>query len=109
MSAAILQLSDASEFQWTYNNRRRSERVPKVLDAWICSPTATNAMEEREEVTTVNLSRHGVAFQLSHQVPTGAFYVIQVGIGAQEVVSEIRIVSCRQVEAGRFEVGAEFC
>jgi hypothetical protein len=87
MSAAILQSSDASEFQRTHN-RRRSERVPKVLDAWICSPTATNVMEEREEVTAVNLSRHGVGFQLDHEVPTGAFYVIQIGMGAQEVVSE---------------------
>lgn len=89
-------------------DRRRSDRTPKVLDAWICSPTATDPAEEREVVTAVNLSRHGVAFALEHSVPTGAFYIIEFSMGGQKVVSEVRIISCRKAEDGRFEVGAEF-
>lgn len=89
-------------------DRRRSDRAPKVLDAWICSPTATNRAEEREVVTSVNLSRHGVAFVLEHSVPTGAFYIIDIAMGGQQVASEVRIISCRKAEDGRYEVGAEF-
>jgi hypothetical protein len=89
-------------------DRRRSDRTPKVLDAWICSPTATDPAGEREVVTAVNLSRHGVAFALEHSVPTGAFYVIEISMGGQKVLSEVRIISCRKGEDGRFEVGAEF-
>ena len=90
-------------------DRRRSGRKPEVLHAWICSPTATNPAEERQEVTAVNLSRHGVAFALHHPVPTGAFYAMEIGMGRQKVVSEVRIISCRKAENHRFEVGAEFC
>ena len=35
--------------------------------------------------------------------------MIEVGLGAQQVVSEVRIISCRESEDGVFEVGAEFC
>ncbi len=89
-------------------NRRRSERTPRVLDAWICSPTAKVPLEEREVVTAVSMSRHGVAFTLAHALATNSFYRIEVGLGAQQVVCEVRIISCRKAEKGLFEVGAEF-
>jgi hypothetical protein len=90
-------------------DRRRSERTPKVLDAWICSPTATDPLEEREEVTAISLSRHGVAFTLHHSIATGAFYVMEISMGPQQVLSEVRIISCRDAGNRQFEIGAEFC
>ena len=89
-------------------DRRRSERVPHVCESWISSPTATDP-EDKQEVTALNVSRHGVAFELATALPLGAFYVIEIGVGEQRLRSEVRLVSCTKNEAGMFEVGAEFC
>ena len=89
-------------------DRRRSPRTPHVAEAWIASPTATNP-EERIEVTSMNLSRHGVGFELARAIPENTFYVIEIGMGEQRIVSEIRIVSCAKSDHGSWEVGAEFC
>ena len=96
-------ISDARGF-----DRRRSLRKPHVAEAWICSPTATRP-EEKVEVTAINLSRHGVAFEIPKNLPTDTFYVMEVGVGDQRLVSEVRIISCRKAENGNYEVGAEFC
>ncbi len=89
-------------------NRRRSVRKPHVAEAWICSPTATS-LDAKIEVIAINLSRHGVAFELSTPLATGAFHAMEIGVGDQRLISEIRIVSCRKTENGKYEVGAEFC
>jgi PilZ domain len=88
--------------------RRRSPRTPHVAEAWISSPTATNP-DERIEVTSMNLSRHGVGFELAKPIPEHTFYAIEIGMGDQRLISEIRIVSCRKSDHGTWEVGAEFC
>src|SRR3954463_13027370 len=90
------------------SDRRRSARVPHVCESWISSPTATDP-EDKQEVTAVNISRHGVGFELAKAMPVGAFYVIEIGVGEQRLRSEVRLVSCKRNEAGMFEVGAEFC
>jgi hypothetical protein len=87
------------------SDRRRSPRRPHVIEAWIASPTAT---DERLEVMSVNISRHGVAFCIERDLPLGAYYVIEIGMGPQRIVSEIRTVSSKPVDGDRFEVGAEF-
>ena len=89
------------------SDRRRSSRKPHVAEAWVSSPTATRA-DDRVEVTALNLSRHGVAFEVPTPRPEGSFYIVEVGVGEQRLSSEIRIISCRKVE-GVYEVGAEFC
>jgi hypothetical protein len=78
-----------------------------VAEAWVSSPTATRA-DDRVEVTALNLSRHGVAFEVPTPLPEGSFYIVEVGVGEQRLSSEIRIISCRKV-GGVYEVGAEFC
>jgi hypothetical protein len=88
--------------------RRRSERKQHVAGAWIQSPTSTDP-SERIEVTSVNISRHGVCFSLLRPIPDGAFYMMEVSLGEQKIVSEIQIVNCRRDATGRFDVGAEFC
>jgi hypothetical protein len=87
--------------------RRRSTRAPHVAEAWVASPTATRP-DDRLEVTALNLSRHGVAFELAKPLPEGAFFVIVIGVGEQRLSSEVRIISCRKAGAV-YEVGAEFC
>lgn len=90
------------------SDRRRSVRVPHVVEAWISSPTDFEKAEQ-QEVCSVNLSRHGVAFDNKKDVATGSFWIIEIGFGDQRMISEVRIVSCRERDPGVFEVGAEFC
>lgn len=90
------------------SDRRRSTRVRHVVEAWICSPTDFEKKDEIE-VRSVNLSRHGIAFDLDRDVPTGSFWNINVVLGDQEIKSEIRIISCRKVDDKTHEVGAEYC
>jgi hypothetical protein len=100
MSAKILPLPA--------KDRRRSARKEHVVEAWIISPTATKA-SEKMEVTSMNISRHGVCFSLARPIPEGAYYVIEVLMGEQKITSEIRVVTCRKDDGERFDVGAEFC
>jgi hypothetical protein len=86
--------------------RRRSARTPHACEAWLSSPTATDPAD-RVEVTTLNLSRHGVCFEIPVAVPTGAYYILRVGVGPQKINSEIRILSCRPSDQS-FKIGAEF-
>src|SRR5688572_28262018 len=90
------------------SERRRCPRTAHVAEAWITSPTATSP-DERIDVTSMNLSRHGVGFELARAIPEGTFYVIEIGMGDQRLTSEIRIVSCQKSDHGTWEVGAEFC
>lgn len=90
------------------DDRRRSERKPHVVEAFLASPTATDD-EEPHEVTSVNVSRHGVAFNYDQPLPEGAFFKIDISIGEQHIASEVRIISCRKIGEGNFEIGAEFC
>lgn len=89
-------------------NRRRSERRPYVIEAYLSSPTATDPAE-RIEATAVNLSRHGICFDIEKSLPVGCFYTIEVGIGEQRLVAEVRIISCRQTDNDVYSVGAAFC
>jgi hypothetical protein len=89
-------------------NRRRSERRPYIIEAWISSPTAKTE-DDRCVATALNISRHGVAFQTEKELPIHAYHVIEIGYGEQQMVSEIRTVSCRKVGKNLFEIGAEFC
>jgi len=90
------------------SDRRRSARLPHIAEAWVVSPTATRD-EERLEVQSLNLSRHGVMFELNAPLAVSSFYLFDVGVGEQQMRSEIRIISCAKNEAGAYEVGAEFC
>jgi hypothetical protein len=92
----------------TRSERRRSEREPFVFEAFIISPTATNPYERRE-VTSINLSRHGVAFDFTEPLAKQTYFRIEIGMGGQKLISEIRIVSCRPIEDGMYQIGAEFC
>lgn len=90
------------------SDRRRSARSPHVAEAWVVSPTATRE-DERMEVQSLNLSRHGVMFEVDEPLAKHSFYLFEVGVGEQLMRSEIRIISCASNQNGAYEVGAEFC
>jgi hypothetical protein len=89
-------------------DRRRSARAPHVVQGWVVSPTATRE-DEKREVQGLNLSRHGVGFELTTPMPVGTFFAMEIGVGDQRLRSEVRIISCRQNASGVYEIGAEFC
>ncbi len=101
-------LTQGTQSAATGRDRRRSERKPHVAEAWLSSPTATDA-DDRIEVVSLNLSRHGVGFDSETSLAVGTFHIIEVKMGDKHMHSEIRIVSCSQGDDGEFIVGAEFC
>jgi hypothetical protein len=87
----------------TGHNRRRSERFPYIVEAWLSRDGETF------EVETANLSKHGVGLTVDAELAAGTFYMFEIAIGPKKVETEIRVVACRAREDGRFEIGAEFC
>jgi hypothetical protein len=90
------------------SERRRSERQAYVVEAFIISPTAVSDAE-RKEVTSINISRHGIAFDFDQPLAKKTYYRIEITLGGQKTVTEVRIVSCIPIEDGMYQVGAEFC
>ena len=87
--------------------RRRSPREPYIIESFLSSPTAPRNAP-RIEATSVNLSRHGVGFETLRPLPVDAFYSLEIGFGAQRLVTEVRIVSCRETDHDNYAIGAEF-
>jgi hypothetical protein len=90
--------------------RRRSERQPHVVQAHICCSADAALGSPRREVTSVNVSRHGIAFDFDQPLPRETRYTIEIDLyGQQRLVASIRIVSCLPIEDGMYQIGAEFC
>jgi hypothetical protein len=87
--------------------RRRSKREPYVMEAWVSSPTSKSA-DDGIQAACVNLSKHGVAFELEKPLAVAAYFLMTIGLGPQRMIGEVRTISCRQNGAGRYEIGAEF-
>jgi hypothetical protein len=88
--------------------RRRSVRTPMVAEAWLSSPTSS-AAEDRLDAMTINLSRHGAGFELACPLPEGTFWLLEIGVGEQQIQSEVRVISSRRNDMGLYEIGVEFC
>jgi hypothetical protein len=91
-------------------NRRRSERHPCVIEAWL-NPTGNASADAGFEVTSIDLSRHGIGLHVPKALVVGDYFIVEIGLGNQQLKSEIRIVACRPLDErpGYFQVGAEFC
>jgi hypothetical protein len=87
------------------DERRRTPRREHVVEASITSPTGGPAIE----VTGVDLSKHGVGLSVGKVIPPGTFHILTLGLGAQRIVGEIRVVSCRKQGDSLHRVHAEFC
>jgi hypothetical protein len=105
MSLKTVTVGSPREASTTGRERRRSSRKELIVESFIRS--AENA--RLHEVTSVNLSRHGVAFHSPNPLVVSGNYIVEVGFGDQRLMSEVRIVSCREAGDGFFEIGAEFC
>ncbi len=110
MPTATLSVSDENSKVAPVIERRRSERRPYVIEAWVCLPTESGE-DQRIEVISMDLSRHGVGLAVPVELTPGQFHVVEIGFGSQRLIAEIRVVSCRLLELGEglFQIGAEFC
>jgi len=50
-----------------------------------------------------------VALDIRKPIATGMFQVLELGIGQQKMITEVRILSCREEANGCFRVHAAFC
>ena len=91
-------------------DRRRSPRVPSVIEAWL-APVGSDDADQRLDIASMDLSRHGVGFCVYRELPLGSAHVVEIALGDQRLVAEIRVVFCRPFEGepGLFQIGAEFC
>ena len=85
-------------------DRRRSPRRPHAVEASISSPTGGPAIG----VTGVDLSRHGVGLSVAKPITAGTFHTLTLGLGAQRIVGEIKIISCRKQADATYRVHAQF-
>lgn len=90
--------------------RRRSGRLPHIIQSWL-TPAGDDNPDSRLEISSLDLSQHGVAFGTWQPLAVGSFHVIEIGLGDQRLMSEVRVVSCRPFPAlnGVYQIGAEFC
>ncbi|GEM_PF-1461511 len=105
MSLKSVTVGTPREASTTGHERRRSSRNAQTLESCV---RAVDSSEEID-VSDVNLSRHGVGFCSKSSLTLGDSYIVEIGFGDQKLISEIRIVSCRKLDTGGVEVGAEFC
>jgi len=84
--------------------RRRSQRRPHIVEAFLSSPTGGNRLEG----TAIDLSKHGIALDVNRPIATGTFQRLEMGAGPQKTVREVRILSCRQESNGTFRIHATF-
>jgi hypothetical protein len=87
------------------NERRRSHRRPHVAEAFLSSPTGG----QRIAVASIDLSKHGIGLSIKQPIAAGTYQILELGMGSQKMVSEVRILSCRPGSEGSFHVHATFC
>jgi hypothetical protein len=87
-------------------DRRRSDRVPYIIDAWLQSPSSPG---QRLEVIAVNLSRHGAAFQIDQPLAVGEYHVLEIGLGEKSLICKSVVRRCLDLDNGQYEIGVEFC
>jgi hypothetical protein len=103
-----LKHSDIGDMNATHpvpaEERRRSPRSSHVIEGWL-SP---HNSPEREKVTNIDMSQHGVGFDATLPVAVGEQHIYEMGGGDQSLVCDLRIVNCRETGKKAWHVGAEF-
>ncbi len=87
--------------------RRRSERVPQLVDGWLSSPN-DNSHATGRAVTIRDLSLHGVGILSDRPAVVGEKRWVLVNRGPMRLSTRMRVVSCRPGIEGTWEIGGEF-
>ena len=89
-------------------DRRRSERTERQVTAWLSDASGGSHASSQQEVLVTNLSLHGVGFVAPKRVQKDDPHWIVIASDRLSLSTRLRVVSVRQNEEGRYEVGAEF-
>ena len=101
--------------------RRRSPRERVERHARVACPTArprpkhlpkdvTFCPYDSRDVTTRDLSRHGVGFETDAPMPIGTYQRIELeGDVLRHACVEVKVLRCEKRDDGAFEVAAVFC
>ena len=93
--------------------RRRRGRVQGETEAWIFSPFLPldangPAEDDGWEVRVYDVSRFGVGFASTMELPIGSTHRLRIGRGPMHRARLVRVIVCRQSESGLFNIGGEF-
>jgi hypothetical protein len=93
--------------------RRRRSRLTGETLGWILPAQPRLAMhlpddEQAWEVRVYDVSRLGVGFTSTEAFALGTEHRLRIGRGPTKRSRSIRIVACRESEAGIYAIGAEF-
>jgi len=83
--------------------RRRSPRTSMIL------PGALHQGESKTPVLTLDLSKHGVGFTTTTEIPAGTRCVIEIGSGPRRMIGEATTTRSQKIAPGLYRSGAEFC
>jgi hypothetical protein len=87
--------------------RRSNARTPRTAVGRLFSPTSSDS-GERIEISTIDFSRHGVAFLSRRAIPVRAFYIIEIEEGAEKITREIKTMRCKKLADDSYVIGARF-
>lgn len=91
------------------DDRRRHPRRPALQTTGKIYESGDQKHLHGHTVRMIDLSLRGTRFRSSEAFTVGRVYGLHVKGNWMNLSSRIRIVSCRAMEGGEFEVGAEFC
>lgn len=88
---------------------RRVMRPHVVLEANLFPEPGEDEPSDQLEVSSMNISRHGLSLDVVRDVPVGTVCNIEIGLHGRKVQSHVRITSCEAVADGLYRAGGEFC
>jgi len=91
----------------TAQDRRRSAREMRRLDAWLSNST-NGVMKQQQQVVVTSLSMHGVGFVAPKPLQIGESHWIVIANDRLHLSTRLRVVTVRPSSDGGCEVGGEF-
>jgi hypothetical protein len=90
-------------------DRRRSAREMRRLDAWLSDSSGDGVLRQQQQVTVTSLSMHGVGFTASKALEPGASHWLVIANDRLHLSTRLRVISVRErADGGGCDVGAEF-
>ena len=88
-------------------DRRRSAREMRRLDAWLGNSSGS-VVKQQHQIVVTSLSLHGVGFIARTALHPGDAHWIVIATDRLHLSTRLRVVSIRPQEDGGCAVGAEF-
>ena len=94
------------------HDRRRSERVPQMIEGWMSSASGKGAKASAgsagRRVFVRDLSLHGVGLVSDKASEVGDRCWVLIHRGQLRLSTRVQIVACRRRDDGHYDIGGEF-